>query len=283
MRAYGLDLRERIVEYVTNGGKTEEAARHYKVALCSVYRYLRASEQEELAPQTSWGRGGRKLDEEQLKARVKQCPDATLHELAAYFQVSHNAVWVRLRQLGYTLKKTRNLSRAQPSAALTLSARTGKKSTKPVYCLDQCGVDHRLYREYGRAPRGEKLCQAVSGAKRGRTGVMAVCCKGKLVAPLVFTGTCDTALMNAYLSQVLLPVLPTGSVIVLDNARFHQAASTRELVAQAGCELLFLPPYSPDLNPIEHLWASLKKLLQPLLPNATNHFNIIAKTSLSLC
>jgi transposase len=121
MRAYGIDLRQRVVEFVTEGGKVVSAARHYKVAPCSVYRYLRAAEQETLAPKTSWGSGGCKLDEEKLKARVKQCPDATLHELAAHFKVSHNAVWVRLRQMGYTLKKTGHLPRTQRSAALALS------------------------------------------------------------------------------------------------------------------------------------------------------------------
>jgi len=67
---------------------------------------LHAAEQANLAPKTSWGKGGRKLDGKRLTARVRQCPDATLHELAAYFQVSHNAVWARLRQLGYTLKNS---------------------------------------------------------------------------------------------------------------------------------------------------------------------------------
>jgi len=61
---------------------------------------------------------------------------------------------------------------------------------------------------------------------------------------------------------VLLPVLPPGSVIVLDNARFHQSPTTLRLVETAGCQLLFLPPYSPDLNPIEQLWAAFKTRLR---------------------
>jgi transposase len=64
---------------------------------------------------------------------------------------------------------------------------------------------------------------------------------------------------NQWLEHMLLPELSTGSVIVLDNASFDKSAQTRQLVEQAGCQLLYLPPYSPDLNPIEKLWANLKR------------------------
>ncbi len=118
--------------------------------------------------------------------------------------------------------------------------------------LDECGVDHRLDREHGRAPRNERLSQEVPDKRPGRTSVIAACQGGRLVAPLTFDGTCTTELVDAYFQQVLLPALPRGSVLVLDNARFHQSPTTAKLVADAGCELMFLPPYSPDLNPIEH-------------------------------
>ena len=105
-----------------------------------------------------------------------------------------------------------------------------------VYYLDECGVDHRLYREWARAPRGERIYAAVAGKRRERTSLIAASQNSRLVAPLVFQGSCNTEVVDTYFEQVLLPVLPKGSVIVLDNARFHQSPTTAALVTAAGCE-----------------------------------------------
>jgi len=153
----------------------------------------------------------------------------------------------------------------------------------PVFYLDECGVDHRLYREYGRSLRGARIYQEVSGKRRERTSIIAAARQGKLVAPAVFQGSCDTAMVDTYFEKVLLPVLPSGSVIVLDNARFHQSPTTQKLVEDVGCRLLFLPAYSPDLNPIEHLWAAFKTRLRQDLSSATDPVLFIANMSQCYC
>ena len=124
MKAYALDLRERVVKFIQGGGSKAEAARRFAVARSSVYRYLAAAKKGALPPKTSWGTW-RKLDPERLRAHVKKHPDATLKELQQVFGVSHHAVWVRLGQLGFTLKKTHKISRAQRSPAVAVPARTG--------------------------------------------------------------------------------------------------------------------------------------------------------------
>jgi transposase len=144
-------------------------------------------------------------------------------------------------------------------------------------------VDHRLYREYGRSPRGERIYQAVAGKRRERTSIISASQQGRLVAPLVFQGSGNTEVVDVYFEKVLLPALSPGSVIVLDNARFHQSLTTQRLVEAAGCQLLFLPPYSPDLNPIEHLWAAFKTRLRKDLATAANPFLFIANMSQCYC
>jgi transposase len=105
MKAYALDLRERIAKFIQGGGSKAEAARRFGLARSSVYRYLAAAQKGALTPKTSWGTW-RKLDPQKLSAHVKKHPAATLKELQTVFGVSHHAVWVRLGQLGFTLKKT---------------------------------------------------------------------------------------------------------------------------------------------------------------------------------
>ena len=128
--------------------------------------------------------------------------------------------------------------------------------------MDETGFAASTHRPYCRAPKGEKVHGLQSACSRPRISLIGAYRDNKLIAPMLFEGTCNAALFHDWLEQMLLPELVCGSVIVLDNAAFHTARRTRQLVEQAGCELLFLPPYSPDLNPIEKLWGNLKKLRQ---------------------
>lgn len=84
----------------------------------------------------------------------------------------------------------------------------------------------------------------------------------KLIAPMTFVGSCNRELFEMWLENCLLPQLQPGDVIVIDNASFHRSQVIEEMVVQAGCELWYLPPYSPDLNEIEHWWFVLKNWLR---------------------
>jgi len=122
---------------------------------------------------------------------------------------------------------------------------------------------------YGWSKRGERCYASKPGARKMRLSVIAGLHGTQLVAPCHFRGSTNAAFFNEWLEHQLLLVLPKGVTIIMDNARFHKSAATKEIIERAGCRLLFLPPYSPDFNPIEHRWFPLKhnarKILQTLL------------------
>lgn len=127
-------------------------------------------------------------------------------------------------------------------------------------------MDQFLYREYARSVRGQKVYGVISGKKYKRVSIVAAKCCDRVFAPLEYSGTTDSTLFEYWFEHMLLREVSENSVIVLDNASFHRKEKLRVLAKQHRCSLLFLPPYSPDLNPIETFWAWLKRKLQALLP-----------------
>lgn len=131
--------------------------------------------------------------------------------------------------------------------------------------VDESGIDTYLYRERARAPRGKKIIERVSGRKFARQSIVAARRGDEILAPFGYTGTCDATLFNFWLKNMLIPKLKPGQIVIMDNASIHKTDATRKLIKEAGCELIFLPPYSPDLNPIEHFWVELKKKLRYIM------------------
>lgn len=127
--------------------------------------------------------------------------------------------------------------------------------------LDETGIDEYLQRDYARAKRGKQVISDVYGRKYGRTSAIAAWLphKKEMIAPYVFDGYTDSKRFNGWLKKCLLPELKRGQVIIMDNAAFHKSKLTKELIESVGCRLLYQPPYSPDLNPIEQQWAVLKR------------------------
>jgi len=124
------------------------------------------------------------------------------------------------------------------------------------------GVSECLRRTRCRARRGVKIYDAVPGRRFLRTNIVAGQRLGRAVAPLEYAGTTDHVLFEWWFAERFLPQLGKGVTIVMDNATFHRKSQLARLARRAKCRLLFLPPYSPDLNPIEKRWANLKAFLR---------------------
>lgn len=121
-----------------------------------------------------------------------------------------------------------------------------------------------MTRRYGRAPRGQRLVAAIPhGHWKTSTFVAGLRSTG-LTAPLVVDGAMNGDIFRAYVEQVLAPTLKRGDIVILDNLSSHKVAGVREAIEAQGADLVYLPPYSPDLNPIEQAFAKLKALLRSL-------------------
>ena len=128
--------------------------------------------------------------------------------------------------------------------------------------IDETGASTKMARRYGRTPRGER-CRAPGpyGHWKTTTFVGALRFEG-ITAPMLLDGAMHGAASLAYVEQVLVPTLKPGNIVVMDNLPAHKPVAVREAIAAAGAELRFLPPYSPDFNPIEMAFSKLKAFLK---------------------
>jgi transposase len=128
--------------------------------------------------------------------------------------------------------------------------------------IDEAGVNLALTRLYGRAPRGERVVGSVPlNSGKNVTMIGALSCQG-LMAMMTVAGATEGEVFRAYVHQVLCPTLYPGDIVVMDNLRAHKVSGIREAREQCAATLLYLPPYSPDLSPIELCWSKLKTALR---------------------
>ena len=125
--------------------------------------------------------------------------------------------------------------------------------------VDESGINKYFTREYGRAIKGKQIFGAISGLRYARESFIAAKIESRILAAFGYEGTCDAVLFNMWLKDFLIPELTPGQVVIMDNAAVHKSEESRKLIEKAGCRILFLPSYSPDLNPIEIFWANFKK------------------------
>jgi transposase len=128
--------------------------------------------------------------------------------------------------------------------------------------IDETRAKTDMARTHGRAPRGERLRVGVPHGHWKTTTVVAALTLRGMIAPFVLSGPINRDAFEAYAAQVLVPELRRGDIVVIDNLSSHKGPKVRALIEAAGAQLLFLPPYSPDFNPIENAFAKLKALLR---------------------
>jgi len=128
--------------------------------------------------------------------------------------------------------------------------------------IDETSASTNMTRRYGRGARGERLvCKVPHGHWKTSTFIAALR-HDRVTAPLLLDGPMNGPSFLAYVEQILAPTLRRGDIVIMDNVGIHKIAGVREAIAARGATLLYLPPYSPDLNPIEQFFSKLKALLR---------------------
>jgi transposase len=149
-------------------------------------------------------------------------------------------------------------------AAARQEWRAGQAGLNPerLVFIDETGAATNMARRYGRCPRGQRLVSSVPWGHWKTTTFVAALRVDRVTAPCVLDGPMDGDSFRAYIKQSVVPTLRQDDIVVIDNLSSHKVAGIREAIEAAGAELRYLPPYSPDLNPIEQLFAKIKALLR---------------------
>jgi transposase len=147
--------------------------------------------------------------------------------------------------------------------------------------LDETWATTNMARRYGRAPRGERVIASVPHGHWKTSTFVAGLREDAITAPLVIDGAMNGETFRAYIEQFLAPTLAHGDIVIMDNLSSHKVAGVREAIEARGASLIYLPPYSPDLNPIEQAFAKLKALLRKAAPRTLESLWTVIGESLS--
>jgi len=281
MRPLSQDLRERIVAAVDNHeGSRREIADRFQVDVSCLTRLLQLRRQTGSLDPRPHG-GGRQpiLDAdglERLRGLVREQPDATLEPLRDHLNLGGSImiVWRGLQELGITRKKKTRHADERDRPDVQAKRRAFQRDVKSVELkrlvfVAETGVTTAMTPTYARAPRGERAVASAPASWESVTLIAALGLDG-VRAPLAFPGTTNEAAFQSYVDQVLVPALQEGDVVVFDNLAVHRVPPVTEAIERAGAMVLPLPPYSPDLTPIEEMFSKIKEFLRRVAARATD-------------
>ena len=271
------DLRIRVIGAVEAGMSRNAAARRFGVSIASAVRwmdeYLRTGRS---APKPRGGdrRSGRiEAQAELLMRAIDETPDITLAELrerliterGETFALSHDPRLLPPPP-DHIQKKTAHASeQAREDVAARREAwfdlQPELDPAKLIF-IDETGATTKMARLRGRSPRGERCRAAVPHGHWKTTTLVAGLRLGGLMAPMIVDGAMNGDAFTAYAESFLAPTLAPGDVVIMDNLPAHKVSGARAAIERAGASLMFLPPYSPDFNPIEQVFAKIKALLR---------------------
>ncbi len=271
MKAYSIDLRERVIGSIKKGRAQTWVAREMGIGLGTVKRYIKLEQTTGSLEPKCQQREQPKISNAELpvlQAQVDSHPDATIEEHIEYWASSHG---VRVGQAtmcrpysGQTdrLKKTVRAQERDEGERVLFQDLASTVAVKRLVVIDESGTKIGMTPACSRAPSGERAYSTTPFNSGSNYTLLAALRLSGMSAPLVIEGAADSAVFEAYIRDVLGPTLLPRDLVVMDNVRFHKATAIEPLILQRGASILWLPPYSPDLSPIEHAFSKLKQFLR---------------------
>jgi transposase len=273
MTPYSQDLRQRVFETVQRGeGSLRQIARRFLVSVSFVTRLLRSHRTTgALEPKPHGGGNPAALgpeDLERLREIIRRQPDATLEECRQRLGASCSlmAISRALSKLGLPRKKKVPRAHEQDRPEVQEQRREFCKELagldpRRLVFVDECGANTAMTRTYGRAPVGQRVYATVPGRWESITLTCGLRLSG-VTAALAFPGATNTDVFETYVEEVLVPELKPGDVVIWDNLKPHESEQAIEAVEAAGARVVPLPPWSPDLTPIEEMVSKVKGSLR---------------------
>ncbi|MBL4557215.1 MAG: IS630 family transposase [Rhodobacteraceae bacterium] len=274
-RPLDVDLRRRVVAAIESGMSTGAAARRFSVSKAAAGAWSRLKRATgDVLPKPQGSGFGSVLDPHEvfILGLIEADRDVTLAEIADRLEsdrglrVASSTIWYWLDRRGITFKKNR--ARAEQDRPDIKARRQawfrGQPSLDPerLVFIDETGASTKMARLRGRAMRGERCRAGVPHGHWKTTTFTGALRLSGMTAPMVLDGPMNAAAFLAYVEQALVPTLRPGDVVVMDNLPAHKPPAIRAAIEAAGATLRFLPPYSPDFNPIEMAFSKLKARLR---------------------
>ena len=275
-RPYSQDLRNRVIEANESGLSARKAAARFDIGTSTAIKWVaRRRDSGERSARRQGRPPGSKLDAHRdfLLAVIEAEPDTTIAELQRRLaeeegvRASTGTIWTFLDRCRLTFKK-KSLHAAEQDRPDVLERREdwfeGQLDLDPakLVFVDESFASTNMARLYGRAPRGARLRAAVPHGRWKKTTLVAGLRLSGVTATQLLDGSINGKAFLEYVRQVLVTTLTPGDIVVIDNLPAHKSHRVREAIEAAGAKLLFLPPYSPDFNPIEKAFSKLKAILR---------------------
>ena len=274
-RPYSLDLRERVVAAVEKGGLScNRAAAQFGLGISTVINWVRrVRETGSVAPGQMGGHKPKAISGEHrewLLQRVRE-KDFTIRGLVAEFaerglKVDYRSVWNFIHAEKLSFKKSMVASeRDRPDIARRReqwAKYQGRIEPERLVFIDETWTKTNMAPLRGWSLCGTRLTAKVPHGRWRTTTFVAALRHDRITAPWVLDGPIDGESFRTYVDKVLVPTLKPSDIVIMDNLGSHKGKAVRELIRSAGAKLFFLPKYSPDLNPIEQVFAKLKHLLR---------------------